>query len=193
MNNCGSIADIAENLGKILETSISDSRKMITLDEEIEITKSYMKIQAARFNQWSGEQMNISIDVGNCMVPKLILQPIVENCFKHAMQNTVPENIIITIHGFRNNDGLTITVSDNGVGIPADRIPSLLQDPIITHSADGEREALGLKNVNQRIKLIFGDQYGLEIESRINQGTTIRINMPIVFDSEPENMGLQDD
>jgi two-component system sensor histidine kinase YesM len=184
VSKCGNVANMVENLGTILEISINDSNKMIPLEKEIEITKCYIAIQRARYNQWENDHFIVNVSVSRCLVPKLILQPILENCFKHGLSKVMPADICISINAFLQESDVIIEIADNGIGIEPDILPGLLDESMKTPRSGGKSESVGLKNVNQRIKLIFGNEYGLEITSEPGVRTTVRIKMPVVVDDQ---------
>lgn len=153
---------------KLLRISINLGREMISLEEEIEHVKNYVVIQKLRFN----ESITVEFDIEKgCMyfnVPKLILQPIVENSIIHGMEGE-DGDINIHIKAFRQNGKLIIEIIDDGPGIERDILDNIFK----RRSAKSSFSAVGLNNVNQRIKLYCGDEYGLNIESEKGKGTKV--------------------
>ncbi len=153
---------------KLLRISINIGREMISLEEEIEHVKNYVVIQKLRFN----ESITVEFDIENgCLdlnVPKLVLQPIVENSIIHGMEGE-DGDINIHIRAFRQNGKLIVEIVDDGPGIDRDTLDNIFK----RRSAKSSFSAVGLNNVNQRIKLYCGDEYGLNIESEKGRGTKV--------------------
>jgi len=159
---------------KLLRISTNLGRDMILLKEEIDYVANYIVIQKLRFSK--AINIDYSIDAG-CMeltVPKLILQPIVENSIIHGMEDENHE-LNILIKGFISNDKLIIEVLDDGPGIKAE----ILKDILKNESDRNRFSKVGLNNVNQRIKLYCGTDFGLEIETELGSGTKVVVTLPV--------------
>ena len=109
-----------------------------------------------------------------------LLQPIVENSIFHGLKNS-EDSLHITISARDNGDVLTIVIADNGIGIPEDKLGTLLSNNIST-----KKHHIGLNNVNTRIKLYYGYEYGLTISSAENEGTIVIIKLPLTFENAEE-------
>lgn len=171
------IANIVKKLGKLLRRNLEVSGKSVSLESELEMMKNYLEIQAMRFEGMVTYNVDISedISISNYIMLPLLLQPIVENAFIHGLEEKNDKgNININI--VKKNKYLTIRVSDNGVGIEEDKLKELKNELII---ANEESKSIGMNNVNQRIKIYYGDDYGLDIDSILGKGTTVTINLPI--------------
>ena len=118
----------------------------------------------------------IDIDpaIENCITIKLIIQPLIENAIYHAVGDLYDEGLI-EIKGYEKDGDIYIEVKDNGMGIPEDKLKDLLVEK--THSSK-KGSGIGLWNINQRINLYFKEDYGLKLESELDEGTTAIIHLP---------------
>jgi len=163
-------------LVKLLRVSISLGKNMITVKEEVEYIENYLLIQKLRFDQRYDISYSIQEEHNNILIPKLILQPIVENSLIYGIgERENAEDILhISIYTMTEGGNIKIVVEDNGPGISKDVLENIFK---------GEKNVnkfstVGLNNVNQRIKMYFGEQYGLEIHSQLGQGAKIIIDIP---------------
>lgn len=130
--------------------------------------ETYLDIQRVKYAGAFSVHMDVEPEILRVQVMKLILQPFVENTFKHAWFG---ESIAIVITGKRQGDNLELKVIDNGIGMRPETVQRLLVGP--TQSG-----GYGVKNVNERIKLRYGDKYGIRIASVYGGGTTVQIILP---------------
>ena len=171
-----SIAEALVALVKLLRVSISFGNNMILLQDEIAYIENYLLIQKLRFNQLFEIQYDIQEEHKRLYIPKLILQPIVENsliyCIDEAEKREEP--ILIQIYTQEKEDHIEIIVKDNGGGIEKEILDNILkQEQNINRFSK-----VGLNNVNQRLKLYLGEAYGLQIVSSVGEGTTVIISIP---------------
>ncbi|GBG05963.1 two-component sensor histidine kinase [Paenibacillus agaridevorans] len=175
MSEAPNVADMVSNLGKMLELSINRSGDFLTLKEELEHLELYIELQKMRFQ----ENFQLEIEVPESMldgrVPKLLLQPIVENAILHGFaKSNVARKVLIRAAYHRY--GILIEVADNGIGISEEKIQEILS---LEQSDENRRfSGIGLRNVHDRIQLYFGKTYGIEIESDLNKGTIIKVLIP---------------
>lgn len=171
-----SIADALIALVKLLRVSISFGNNMITLEEEIQYIENYILIQKLRFNQMFEIYYDIKEEHKKINIPKLILQPIVENSLIYGIDESEKreEPIIIEIFTREKEEYVEIVVRDNGNGIK----PEILNNIFKQESNINRFSKVGLNNVNQRLKLYLGEDYGLQIVSALNEGTTVIIRVP---------------
>ncbi|MFA6774398.1 MAG: sensor histidine kinase [Sphaerochaeta sp.] len=187
-----SVATMTEALSTFFRYTISNVENLVSLQQELENTKNYFFIQQFRFGNriklhisFDGEQEH---EVLQYRIPKLTLQPIVENCIVHGLECKVGEgNLYIRIETSQSR--LFITVRDDGVGMPDDVLQQM-QSKLSTRSfdyvkRDEHQGGIALVNVNNRIKLLFGEQYGLTVTSRIGVGTDVAISLPRSKGEEP--------
>ena len=157
----------------LLRNTISNKNEMITISEEIENLKNYVLINHMRYGESITVNFFVMQSCENYIIPKLILQPFIENSFFHGF---VDKNSGF-IHVFINekNHIITCEIIDNGVGISNETIPNLLKTSV---NKSDHFTSIGINNVNDRIKLLYGDEYGVVISSEINVGTTVKIKIP---------------
>ena len=167
-------ADLVKKLGKFMRRCLEVKDGMVTLESELEFTKSYLELQAARFGDRVSYSIYCEVDRNYKILP-LIIQPIVENAFVHGIEGE-NANGKIDIKVFYRSGQVIIEVSDNGQGIPADKLRELLAKLEKNDTSSGK--SIGLTNVNKRIKMYHGEQYGLTVETTFGHGTAIRITLP---------------
>ncbi|MDR2655500.1 MAG: sensor histidine kinase [Oscillospiraceae bacterium] len=172
-------------LASLFRISLSKGKNIISIGEELKHAQNYLHIQKIRYKNKFSVEINADSEILSCGTIKLIVQPLIENSIYHAMQ-IMDGDGEIKINGYQKNGGVYIEVRDNGMGMTQEKIASLLEDtsepaPVDERSGSG----IGLKNVHQRIKLYYGQEYGLEIESELDEGTTVRIHLPYArFDED---------
>lgn len=185
------ISSIAVALGDLMRLSIRKDVNTISIKEEINYVRNYMTIQKIRFKDKLSIEYRIDEDIYRYKIPKLTLQPLVENAIVHGIEKKMGNGNII-ISGFRDGDYLIISVSDDGVGLDEDHVNRMLasnleeyahlKDNILsTPTSDSKKGgSIGLRNVDMRIKLMFGSKYGLRIRSEAGQGTTVKVVLPFI-------------
>ncbi len=170
------VVDMVTALARLFRISISKGQKRIFVSEELEHARNYLLIQKRRYKEKFQFHIESNEEIDNLITLKLILQPIIENAIYHGIEYMVDEGEI-KISVIATKDKLIYTVEDNGLGMNEETRLSLL------HSSEGVEptkggSGVGVRNVDERIKLSYGDDYGLEIESVIEEGTTVRIVLP---------------
>lgn len=182
LNGNRNVGNMVASLEKLFEITINKSSEYITIREEIEFISSYIKLMGIRYNQGFNVNYNIEPNLMSLYTLKFILQPIVENSIIHGFNDCNYEKRI-TISCMIESGKLIFKVSDNGRGIPAEKIEKMLN---LERNVDSSRfTGIGISNVNERIKLNFGDEFGIKIESTEGIGTTVIISIP-VLEKEPE-------
>ncbi len=177
-NNDKETADLVKKLGKFMRRCLEVKDGMVTLESELEFTKSYLELQAARF----GDRVSYSIycEVNKkYMVLPLIIQPIVENAFVHGIEGE-KANGRITVKVLYKGENVEICVSDNGQGISEEKLAELLEKLERNDTSSGK--SIGLTNVNKRIKMYHGVKYGLSVKTQQGKGTEITITLPRIVD-----------
>lgn len=173
-NNDKETADLVKKLGKFMRRCLEVKDGMVTLESELEFTKSYLELQSARFGERVSYAIYCEVDRNYKILP-LIIQPIVENAFVHGIEGA-KSNGKINIKVFYRSENVMIEVSDNGSGIQPQRMRELIEKLEKNDTSSGK--SIGLTNVNKRIKMYHGEQYGLDVETVLGKGTTIRITIP---------------
>lgn len=173
------IGQMAWDMGNIFRYSAKGDA-VVSFEEELSITRSYLRIQQTRFAGKIDVHYFIPEDVKKIPVLKLILQPIVENAVFHGLEPQ-SERGMLFITARRELDGsqeiLVITVKDNGTGIEKEKFDDI-QAALESKVIDTSRH-LGLVNTNARIRIRYGEKYGLQIETAPNDGTTVKIQIPV--------------
>lgn len=182
-----SIANMTETLETFFRYTISDMDKLATLEEEIANVENYYKIQRFRF----GEKINFMIEypeedapeIFQAKIPKLTLQPIVENAVFHGIEPKMGRGLV-TLKVLNTPQRLLITIADNGVGMEEEQVHQLndkLRGASLTYiKKDKNTGGIALLNVNNRIKLLFGDEYGIYMYSKAGAGTDVEITLPLI-------------
>jgi two-component system sensor histidine kinase YesM len=173
MHNSPEICTMATSLAKILRISISEE-KVIFLEEELALIESYMKIQQIRFDDCFTYNVELPNELKKLMIPKLIIQPIVENALLHGLSDSKGGYIIVKCLVV--NEVLNVEVLDNGCGIKEDILDSLNtkgENQLVNH--------IGFYNVNKIIRLTYGDEYGLYAERIKTGGTKVVLRMPVIM------------
>ena len=168
---------MVEALGKFFRLSLSHGKEMVLIRNEIKHVKNYLFIQQFRH----GEEYEYIIDVEDHEImdkhiPKLILQPIVENAIYHGLLPSEKKGLVI-VKGYRENKNIYFKIVDNGVGIPAAKVDEI--NKILTGrlETDDQQKYFGLRNVDQRLKLMYGGSSGLRVESVEGEKTTVIIRI----------------
>lgn len=171
--NAPMISDLVQTLSKFYRLSLSMGEEVVTLQNELEHIRSYVKIQNMRFNDGITLVIDVSPSFYNCSFLKLTLQPIIENAILHGILEKKDESGSIHITACPEGEDLIVSVIDDGVGIPEDILKLLL-----TKSQVSKTGGFGVKNIHERIRLAYGEKYGLTYESAPGEGTTVRIKIP---------------
>ena len=188
LNNDHETQKMATALGKLLRLSINRGETSALVSQEIDHVKNYLEIQKIRFNDKFEVMYNIEQKTRKFYIPKLILQPLVENALYHGIE-TKPGKGQIEISSLIEENELVFYIKDDGIGMTAEKLKEV-QDNILISFEDEYfvSRSIGLINVNQRIKLYYmDDNYGIQITSSENTGTSVRINLPITMNKEGEN------
>lgn len=172
--------DMVANLSAFFRHSLSRGEDVITLEEEEHHVRSYLQIQQVRYKDVMSYEVEIDPALRGAVLPKLTLQPLVENALYHGVK-LKRSGGVIRITGRREGDNVLLTVEDNGVGMTAERLAGLRRS-IETQ----ERVGFGVSAVNQRLQLLFGPGYGLSIDSREGEGCRVEIRMPLREKGEVE-------
>lgn len=158
-------------LAQLFRISISKGKELITIEKEIHHAESYLLIQSFRYKNQFVYKFDVDPKILNYMCNKITLQPIIENAIYHGISAMVDEGEIIISAKSDGND-IVFEVKDNGVGMTEEQCKSILLKDLSDNSG------IGIKNVNDRIKIYFGADYGISIHSVLDEGTTITIRFP---------------
>ncbi|MDO5337554.1 MAG: sensor histidine kinase [Eubacteriales bacterium] len=164
--------EMVTSLSGYFRSSLSKGRNIITLREEEQHVRSYLQIQQVRYKDILEYKIDIDKELAECEIPKLTLQPLVENALYHGIKQKRGLGTIL-VKGFSEGDTIYLVVSDNGAGMDEERL-SEVQQAI----QKGQRVGFGLSTVHERQQLFFGNDYGLSIDSVQGEGTTVCVKIP---------------
>ncbi|NLY18224.1 MAG: sensor histidine kinase [Clostridiaceae bacterium] len=188
INNCFDICSICQKLGDMFRYNINSvQNEFVYLRDEIKHIKNYIYIQEIRFEGRFSVEYEIPDELMYCRIQKFILQPIVENALSHGLEGKEGEGKIV-ISAWTTNNVLYISVKDNGVGIPPEKLEklnNLFSDNDI-NAKESVKKSIGLKNVDARIKIVNGSAYGISVKSSINAGTEVVISLPFLLEVKEE-------
>lgn len=165
--------EVLDSFILLLRNTISKTDEFITIKEEIDNLKHYVLINNTRYGDRIDVQYFIMPNCYDYLVPKLLLQPFIENSFFHGFPSREDGRIEILIR--EEKDNINVRIIDNGVGIESCKLEAL---KIVKKASSKGLSGIGIKNVNERIKLIYGNDYGIEIKSELGKGTEIIILLP---------------
>ncbi|MBP1988442.1 cache domain-containing sensor histidine kinase [Paenibacillus eucommiae] len=162
-------------LAKLFRASITKDDEMVPIRVEIEHITQYLLIQKMRYRDKLDYIIDVDEDVMACKMPKILLQPIVENAIYHGIKY-LPEGGMLTIKGGEVDGQIVLTVADNGVGIDADKLKDILR--MDAEKTRAKASGVGIVNVHERIQLYFGKDYGLDFYSELEMGTLVTVTIP---------------
>jgi two-component system sensor histidine kinase YesM len=169
------ISRMVTSLGRLLRLTLSSAEALIPLDAELEHVRHYLVVQRMRY----GDRISITVDVDpallDCIVPKLTLQPLVENALYHGLEPR-PGAGCVVVRGCRAGDDLTLTIEDDGAGMDAARLATVRAQ--LEEEAPRDRRSIGIANVHKRLKLYYGPAYGVSIASALGEGTRVTLTLP---------------
>lgn len=163
-------------LAKLFRISLSKGRTVICVKDELQHAQSYMNIQKVRYKNLFSVTFDVDPEIYSYCTVKLILQPILENAINYGV-SSMDDCGEITVTGRHKDGNIILSVTDNGVGIPEDEVSLILTDSSRVHK---HGSGVGLVNVNNRIQILFGKEFGLIVESEPDEGTTVAIRIPAV-------------
>ncbi|MBR1476510.1 MAG: sensor histidine kinase [Lachnospiraceae bacterium] len=169
------VVDMVGNLSDFFRTSLNQGKDIISIREELQHVRSYLKIQKVRYQDILSYEIDVPEEIFDYSIPKITIQPLVENSLYHGIKNKRGKGLI-SIKGGRDNNGVWISVSDNGIGMDEERLKNVRAG--IKKELRSDTDVYGLYNVNERIRLNFGEEYGIEIDSIYNEKTVVKVSLP---------------
>ena len=163
-------------LARLFRISLSKGRTVITVADELQHARSYMNIQKIRYKNAFSVVFDVDQEVCSCCTVKLILQPILENAINYGVSG-MDDCGEIRVTGRLEDGNVILSVTDNGIGMSEEQVALILTDSSRMHKRGS---GVGLVNVNNRIRLLFGGEYGLTVESEPDEGTTVTVRIPAV-------------
>lgn len=169
-------------LAKFFRVSLSQGKDIIPLRKEIEHAVSYLSIQNIRFKDKFEFTTDIDASLLDYLCPKITIQPIIENAVYHGMEGKYDDGEIeLSVHEVDGN--ICIAVADNGGGMTEEQIDYILHNKVVSSKRGS---GVGVHNVDDRLKLLYGPEYGVTIESVLDEGTTVRMTIPKVRETDEE-------
>lgn len=161
------------SLSRLLRYSIRDAREELTVKEDFDNLQSYLNILQIRFNKRFSYEIDIEDKIMQCLIPKLLIQPLLENAVKYGFVGR--EKLHVSIKGYEEGGKLIFICQDDGAGIEEELLEEIrgqlsMEKNTSTH--------LGLYNIHRRIRLMYKEDYGMQVESRQNEGVTVRLLLP---------------
>lgn len=171
------IITIVNAMVTFFRISLDRGNKLITVTKAKEQIASYFEIQKIRYSDRLVVEINISSAIEEYRILKLLLQPVVENSVQHGIEKKIGQGLI-RVTGLEEEGVLKFIIEDNGVGITRDKL--LEVNRIINDEEQDVQDFYALQNINRRIRLFYGEKYGLSIDSQEGAGTTVTIQIPII-------------
>lgn len=180
MGQSEKVVQMTSALSKLFRISISKGRELILIRDEIEHVRSYLTIQEMRYKDKFQYEMDIDPDLWELITLKITLQPIVENAIYHGIKELDYEGYI-AISGWLDGEVIVLEVKDNGQGMDEKQLQEMVQglETPLEKRPLFSRQGMGVRNVHERIRLYFGQEYGLYCFSTPGKGTTIQVRMPV--------------
>lgn len=166
--------EMVSSLAKFFRISLSQGKDMIPLGKELEHATSYLKIQNIRFKDKFDFKVEADPKLMKYLIPKLSIQSLLENAIYHGMEGMYEDGEII-ISVYEEEDTIKIDVADNGLGMTEDKLEYIMNHQVVSSKRGS---GIGVRNVHERIQLIYGKQYGITITSELDEGTTATITIP---------------
>lgn len=174
------VSEAVGSLAKLYRLNVNTGDYLISLKEEMEQAKNYINILMLRYEDLFKVVWDIDEDALSCTVLRLSMQPVIENAVYHGLK-PMRKNGVLTVRGFRADGKVAVVIQDNGVGIPKDELEKLNRELNENPVTPDESGHIGIYNVNRRIKLIYGDSYGVFVSSEENKGTIVRLIFPETY------------
>jgi two-component system, sensor histidine kinase YesM len=181
VQNAENISNLVTSLIKLLHVSMGIGDELVSIEKEIDYIKNYITIQEYRYCDKFTVEFDIDEEILKCKIPKFSVQPVVENAIIHGIEPMEGKGLI-WIKAARSQDEITLTVTDNGVGF----IQGELNDLVLErqYSSKNHFSGIGIKNVDERIKLVYGEEYGISIESIPQMYTKVKIKIPALYEGK---------
>lgn len=176
------ISQMAQLLSTFYRTTLNKGKNRISVHDELENVRSYIQVQLMMHSNSFDVEYQLNPEIDQFIMPNLLLQPLVENAISHGIDGKLQGRGLLQISGSLVGSELIFTVEDNGCGIPAPQLPHLPE----------QTKGYGLKNVQERIQLIYGQKYGLHLQSKEGVGTVVRVIIPAASSSAAKTDNVDD-
>jgi len=169
------VVSMVGSLSEFFRTSLNKGKDIVTIKEDLQHVRSYLEIQQVRYQDILQYDISVPQEMEQYRIPKITIQPLVENALYHGIKNKRGMGII-RISGMMNENGLLLQVEDDGIGMVPERLEQI-NDAIKRRTSAG-KGIYGLYNVNERIRLNFGEEYGVTVDSTYGEGTRVTVLLP---------------
>jgi len=169
------VVSMVGSLSDFFRSTLNQGKDIVSIKEELQHVRSYLEIQQVRYQDILEYEIDVPEELEGYLIPKITIQPLVENALYHGIKNKRGLGKI-TITGNATDEGFELWVQDNGIGITEERL-SKVQERLEVGTQPSE-DIYGVYNVNERIRLNFGEQYGIQIQSKYGEGTRVKIYLP---------------
>lgn len=176
-------ASMLESLSAQMRYLIGDARSVVTLKEELDSIRNYFIIVQIRYENSVQLEINADNDTLRCRIPRLTLQPIIENSVKYGISPKGKGTI--AVYTEKKQEYLEITVLDDGVGMDWDTlncVNGVMRGLVTQEESEEKKFSIGLKNIEDRIRLQFGEEYGIDLDSTPGLGTIVRVRLPVFYE-----------
>lgn len=170
LSGTNEICEIIHNLSTFYRLTLNQGKIYHSLSEELSQVECYLKLEQVIYSQAISYEIKMEGDFGTCIIPRIILQPIVENAILHGFNSS---QLYILIHVYCLNQRMVISVYNNGA-----MIPGIGKEEVTAEDFNSQASSYGLSNINERIKLIYGEEFGVTLQNGENEGVFVRIYMP---------------
>ncbi len=162
------------SLARLLRQSISNEDETVLIGQEIQYVKSYLTIQKMRYKDKLEFEINVDPSINSVHIVKLVLQPIVENAIYHGLKYKESKGML-TVNGYQKDGNAVIEIADDGVGMDAETLNRIFEKHKVNYRSNG----VGVYNVQRRLSMYYGKEYGLSYKSEKGKGTTVTVVIPI--------------
>ena len=163
------------SLSDFFRISLNQGQDILDVKEELQHVRSYLEIQQMRYQDILQYEICVPVELNHCQIPKITLQPLVENALYHGIKNKRGKGMI-RIEGELDGEDCILLITDNGKGMTPERLEQVRKG--IRNRKARETDIYGLYNVNERIRLNFGENYGITITSTYGEGTCVTVRLP---------------
>lgn len=184
--NCPMVSGMCRSLSAIFRYSLNMTDELSTVQNEMAHVRNYLYVMDVRNGSTIAYDYQIDSDTLADQMPRICIQPVVENALTHGLRNVRRKDKKLLIRSEHVGENLMITVQDNGAGMDAETMNQLLEQNDMKRVESGI--SIGILNVNARLKKLFGEKYGLHIESTVGEGTTVTITVPAVSPETSDNI-----
>jgi len=192
LNNVPEISSTVSDLSDLMEASIGRDDRLITIEEEFTYADKYISLQKRRFGDRLELIKDVDPEVNSIKIPRLLIQPLIENAVYHGIERNRGKGII-TLKAYIKDGYVSVEVIDNGAGMEPEELEELkarlsMDNDTYFKNLGNKRRSIGIENVNRRIKLFYGEMYGLHIESEVGSYTKVSITVPCEANVEREEV-----